>query len=101
MSGEGVQECRAPGRRTSSLHMDVRFLAVPEHLYPAAKATYEAQNLASTNTYEAQNLASTNTYEAQLTQQLLLLMAKSQAKKRRLVGAFSLNTEVFSSLRSA
>tara|TARA_R110002167_G_scaffold3623_1_gene17541 strand:+ start:912 stop:1103 length:192 start_codon:yes stop_codon:yes gene_type:complete len=43
MSGEGVQECRAPGRRTSSLHMDVRFLAVPEHLYPAANATYEAQ----------------------------------------------------------
>ena len=42
MSGVGVQECRAPGRRTSSLHRDVRSLAVSEHLYPAASATYEA-----------------------------------------------------------
>ena len=90
MSGEGVQECRAPGRRTSSLHMDVRFLAVPEHLYPAANATYEAQNLLSNNTYEAQ-----------VARQLLLSMVKSQAKKRRLGGAFLLNTVVFSSLRNA
>ena len=27
--GVEVQECRAPGRRTSSLHRDVRLLAVP------------------------------------------------------------------------
>ena len=42
MSGVWVQERRAPGRRTSSLHRDVRFLAVPEHGYPAASATYGA-----------------------------------------------------------
>ena len=30
------------GRRTSSLHMDVSFLACPEFLYLAAKATYGA-----------------------------------------------------------
>ena len=44
MSGEEFQEPRAPGRRTWSLHMDVRFLAFPENLYPAASATYGALN---------------------------------------------------------
>ena len=42
MQGEGVQDRRAPGRRTSSLHRDVRFLACPELLCPAANATYGA-----------------------------------------------------------
>jgi hypothetical protein len=30
------------GWRSLSLHMDVRFLACPEFLYPAIKASYEA-----------------------------------------------------------
>jgi len=41
MCGMGVLERRAPGWRTSSLHMDVRFLAFPETLYPPLNANYE------------------------------------------------------------
>jgi hypothetical protein len=94
MSGKGVQECRAPGRRTSSLHMDVRSLAVPEPLYPAANATYEARSLI-TKGYSVAIPGTVYLIKG------LLSKLSLQAKKRRLEGAFFLNTGVFSSLRNA
>ncbi len=41
MVDQWVQECRAPGRRPSSLHMDVRFLASPEPIDPSTNAVYD------------------------------------------------------------
>ena len=41
----GIAAIHGGKTRTSSLHMDVRFLAVPEHAYPAAKANYSARFL--------------------------------------------------------